>query len=67
MKQLSLWVSTFIITMTTLTACEPEAPKQNTKNVFSHQIDALDKAKELEKQLIESADKQRKAIEDMTK
>jgi len=70
MEKLSLIASTLLLGTFILTGCGEEAPKakfDGTNNVLSHQIDALNKAKDLEKQLGESAEKQREMIEDMTK
>lgn len=44
-----------------------EKPEVKTENPFSGQTKALDKAKELERQLLEKAEQQRKTIEEMTK
>ncbi|HIP81779.1 MAG TPA: hypothetical protein EYH16_05145 [Leucothrix mucor] len=71
MKKLSLITNTLLLATIALTGCggeeAPKAKVAGTNNVLSHQIEALNKAKDLEKQLNESAEKQRKAIEDMTK
>lgn len=67
MKYLNLWISALLFGIFSLTGCENKAPKTETNNILSHQIEALDKAKALEQQLNDSADRQRKAIEDMTK
>jgi hypothetical protein len=44
-----------------LSACTPDQPPQTT--VFDPQVEALNKAKQLEAQLQKDADNQRRAIE----
>jgi len=59
-----------------LSGCDSQSPSTKTvdtdqttqpKTIIDDQIKALDKAKDVERQIQEAADKQRKAIEDMTK
>jgi len=70
MKRFSLTITALLLGTIALAGCEKKAPQEKTEeanNILSHQIDALDKAKDLERQLNKSENLKRKAIEDMTK
>lgn len=49
-----------------LAGCD-EAPKSKIKNPMAGQVEALEKAKDVERQLLEADIKKRKAIDDMSK
>jgi ABC-type uncharacterized transport system auxiliary subunit len=48
-----------------MSGCE-KAPETKIKNPLAGQAEALEKAKNVEKQLLEAAEKQRKAIDKMS-
>jgi len=49
-----------------LSACDT-TPKTETENPLAGQAKALEKAKDLERQILEEAEQKRKAIDEMTK
>lgn len=49
-----------------ISACD-DKPKSKIENPFSGQVKALEKAKDVELQLQEAAEKQRKSIDEMSK
>jgi len=51
----------------TLSACDTKQEKPKIKNPLAGYTEAIDKAKAVEKQLLEAAEKQRKAIDEMSK
>lgn len=50
-----------------LSACDNTPPKSKIENPLAGHVEALDKAKALEGQILDAAEKQRKAIDEMTK
>lgn len=48
-----------------LSACD-DAPKSDIKNPLAGHVQAIEKAKDVERQLLEAAEKKRKAIDDMS-
>jgi len=64
MKQILLLV--FVASMLLLSACDGTSPKSKIANPLAGHVDALNKAKELEKSLQDSLDKQQKAIDQMS-
>ncbi|MEE9326730.1 MAG: hypothetical protein V3U71_05490 [Cocleimonas sp.] len=54
-----------ITSLLIITGCD-DAPKSKIKNPLAGHVEALEKAKDVERQLLEAADKQRKAIDQMS-
>ena len=54
-----------LIGLLAISACD-EAPKPKIANPLAGQAEALQKAKEAERQLLDAAEKQRKTIDDLT-
>ena len=50
-----------------INACDNKPPQSKIKNPLTDQVEALEKAKDVERQLLEAADKQRKAIDEISK
>ena len=50
-----------------ISACDNKPQQSNIKNPLADQIEALEKAKDVERQLLEASEKQRKAIDEMSK
>ena len=59
---LILFISIFIIS-----ACENTPQETKIKNPLADQSEALEKSKDIERQLLEAAEKQRNAIDEMSK
>jgi hypothetical protein len=67
MKRLIKTIS-ILLTVSSLlviSSCD-DAPKSKIKNPLAGHVQALEKAKDVERQLLDAADKQRKAIDDMS-
>jgi hypothetical protein len=50
-----------------INACDNKPQQSKIKNPLADQVEALDKAKDVERQLLEASEKQRKAIDNMSK
>jgi hypothetical protein len=50
-----------------ISACDNKPQQSKIKNPLADQVEALDKAKDVERQLLEASEKQRKAIDNMSK
>ena len=56
----------FILTISIVISACDEAPKPKIVNPLSDQVEALEKAKEVERQLLDAAEKQRRTIDGLT-
>jgi len=54
-----------VVGLLIISACD-EAPKSKIENPLAGHVEALEKAKDVERQMLEAAEKQRKAIDDMS-
>ena len=50
-----------------ISACDNKPQQSKIKNPLADQVEALEKAKDVERQLLEASEKQRKAIDEMSK
>ena len=50
-----------------ISACDNKPQQSKIKNPLAEQVEALEKAKDVERQLLEASEKQRKAIDEMSK